>query len=353
MTNISEFPSPQLQREVEASDWAAKLGRGLSKEEEFELGKWLSENPANSAVFMELVTLWDKMDALARLAEIFPEPKPKRKPVIGKPIRLASASLIVAVSAVWIGGMLLSNVAPESRSGLAAPEIEYQTAIGEQSSHTLSDGTVIVLNTNSQVRAQYSDSNRLLRLERGEVHIKVAHDRSRPFSVVVGDKVVQAVGTEFNVEITDDQSIELVVTEGIVLVGIVNSQSVASASDSPLILENSSRLVAAGEEASIKKDASTIDTIDTEPIKSDEIAVKLSWREGNLIFRGESLEEAVTEIERYTPVEFVFMDDESKKVRVAGLFKAGDVNGLLAALRDHFKITYEWQGDNKILLSSK
>jgi transmembrane sensor len=112
-------------------------------------------------------------------------------------------------------------------------------------------------------------------------------------------------------------------------------------------------LVAAGQEVVIDSTDDALEAVVTEAIDSDEIAVKLSWREGNLIFRGESLEDAVLEIGRYTAVQFVFLDEESKKVRVAGLFKAGDVDGLLTALRQNFNISYEWVADDKIVLSGQ
>ena len=61
----------------------------------------------------------------------------------------------------------------------------------------------------------------------------------------------------------------------------------------------------------------------------------------------------MSEVGRYTEVQFIFLDEESKKVRVAGLFKAGDVDGLLAALRQNFNISYEWVADDKITLSGR
>jgi len=78
--------------------------------------------------------------------------------------------------------------------------------------------------------------------------------------------------------------------------------------------------------------------------------MRLSWREGNLIFRGESLGDAVQEVGRYTNLEFVITSDELKQLRVAGLFKAGDVEGFLASLRANFDIIDERIDDNTILL---
>ena len=79
---------------------------------------------------------------------------------------------------------------------------------------------------------------------------------------------------------------------------------------------------------------------------------ELSWRDGNLIFRGESLAVAAAEVGRYTPVEFVFVDEGLQKVRVAGFFKAGDVTGFLSNLEANFDITYERVDDQTILLSA-
>ena len=113
-----------------------------------------------------------------------------------------------------------------------------------------------------------------------------------------------------------------------------------------------STIVGAGEKVLISANDRNTGSIKPESIERDEIAVKLSWREGNLIFRGESLEDAVYEVGRYTAVEFVFLDEKTREVRVAGLFKAGDVEGLLAALRNHFNIAYERQGEHRILLGA-
>jgi transmembrane sensor len=158
---------------------------------------------------------------------------------------------------------------------------------------------------------------------------------------------VKAVGTAFSLEIVSNQQIELVVTEGKVLVGVHQGPQGVTADGSPDFLESLSVTVSAGEQIILGPSEEEITDVPPE-----EIEVKLSWRQGNLIFRGESLEDAVAEIGRYTTVEFVILDDDLRKVRIAGLFKAGDVDGLLATLRENFNISYQRTGDGKILLTS-
>jgi transmembrane sensor len=183
-------------------------------------------------------------------------------------------------------------------------------------------------------------------LERGEIHVQVAHDKVRPLSVIAGNKIVQAVGTAFSLEITSDQQVELVVTEGKVLVSVYQGAHGGPTEFTPAALAPSSVSVVAGEEL-------ILGSLDEEilEVSFEEIEVKLSWRQGDLIFRGESLEDAMAEIGRYTTVEFVIVDDDLRKVRIAGLFKAGDVDGLLAALRENFNITHQRIDDGKILLT--
>lgn len=227
------------------------------------------------------------------------------------------------------------------------PDIVFATAIGEQSTVHLQDGSQVVLNTDSLIRVNYTDAYRLLRLEHGEIHVRVTKDNARPFSVIVGDKIVKAIGTAFSLEITSDQRIELIVTEGKVVVGVHRNPQGVTAHVAPDVQESSSVTVVAGEQMILGVDEEEITEVSPE-----EIDIKLSWRQGNLVFRGESLEDAVAEIGRYTTVEFVILDDELKKVRIAGMFKAGDVDGLLATLRENFDVSNERTGDGKILLTA-
>ena len=55
----------------------------------------------------------------------------------------------------------------------------FQTVVGEQSSFTLQDGSVVFLNTNSKVRVGWLPTERHIELVRGEARFKVAKD-ARP-----------------------------------------------------------------------------------------------------------------------------------------------------------------------------
>jgi transmembrane sensor len=69
------------------------------------------------------------------------------------------------------------------------------------------------------------------------------------------------------------------------------------------------------------------------------------------VFKGERLEAVLAEIGRYTQVHFQISDESLKSRRVAGYFKVGDIDGLLAALKNSFNIEYEKVSDTSIQLS--
>lgn len=341
MTNVYPLAS-QKQHYDEASHWLARLDKGLTADETAALQRWMAAHPDNQTILLEMTRLWDKMDALNELAALFPplQKRPSRAPLWAT---AAVASVLIAALALWFS---VTGTAPYPHP--APSEYVYQTGIGEHTHITLADGSLLTLNTNSRVTVAYTDQYRLLRLERGEMYIVVAKDRQRPLSVIAGGQMVQAIGTQFSVEITSQQQIELVVVEGKVKVGVHNRSGQTLVQEQPRLTEAAPKLLAAGQATLLGSPEEKIDTV-----SAADIEVKLSWRQGNLIFRGESLEDAVREVERYTPVEFVFLDQELKKIRVAGLFKAGDVDGLLTTLRENFDIVYQYTDEQKVLLRKK
>ena len=339
MNNVYKLPSDK-HRYDEASRWISKLDKGLSKAEKKTLQRWLSEEEENRELFLKMAEVWDKSYVLSRLADLFP------KPVSHRCDFSAIASMVaILVISVFFGVTNFISVDDTSETvGLNVQGL-YQTAIGESSSVTLLDGSQMLLNTGTSIRVHYTSKQRFFILERGEVNIDVAHDEQRPLTVLAGEQLIRAVGTAFNIELHTDQRVELVVTEGSVLVGM-NAEKIADDQTNLNLIQLPlyASTVSEGQQLLLGTDNSEI-----VPIEPEEIAVKLSWRDGNLIFRGESLEEAVTEISRYTSAKFVFMDDSLRDIQVIGLFKAGDVNGLLETLKDNFNISYQ-RLEAKVLL---
>jgi transmembrane sensor len=136
------------------------------------------------------------------------------------------------------------------------------------------------------------------------------------------------------------------VTQGKVLVGARSLPSSASADTTTPLLSASALMLVKGESIRLSDIGAEVHAVSAEDIDD-----QLSWRDGNLIFRDETLESAMAEIGRYTTIEFVFVDESLKQEVIAGRFKAGDVEGLLAVLRENIGIAYERTEDGRVLLS--
>ncbi len=329
----------------EASLWIERLSEGLTREEELELQSWLTENPANQVLLEKMARLWDKMDSLSRLSTLLPQPASTMESNRHRaPYYALTASVVLGLSALLFWNWSLDRGdAPQTAQRPA--EVFYETAIGGQQVNLLEDGTIITLNTSSRIGVRYSSSARVLHLEYGEVHVQVAKDPTRPLSVLAGDRVVQAVGTAFNIEIKPGREIELVVTEGSVRVGQQSTLVNVEQNKVKIVLPRSAAVITAGQELVMGNEAKQ-----ARPITDTEIQVKLSWQKGNLIFRGEPLADVVKEVERYTGVEFVFLNENLKEAHVSGFFKAGDVEGMLAVLKENFSIEYQRESENRVLL---
>lgn len=347
MSNIIELPTEK--RFDEASEWLARMDAEMTPEQERAFERWLAASPENQRVLLKMAKLWDNMDSLDRLADLFPQPTAQNKIIPRFVPAMAASILAVVLFGAWSFTNLPGLDLFDPVAAVSQPvnlDTVYETSVGAQSTASLPDGTEISLNTDSLINVTYSDHYRLIVLERGEIHVQVAHDPSRPLSVLAGDRVIRAVGTAFNVQLNRNEQVELIVTEGKVRVGestgevLERIEAIELAAGSVAVAKGNRVVLGSAEEA-------------IEKIAAEDIEIDLSWRKGNLVFKGESLEKAIEEIGRYTPVEFEITDDRIKEIRVAGLFRAGDVNGLLRTLRKNFNVSSEFIGQEKVQLSMK
>jgi transmembrane sensor len=353
MSNLVAFPDPRKARE-EASLWLAKLDRGLTNDERSSLREWLQEGVNNKA-FLEMGKLWRGLDVISVLSELFPlSPEVLNPP----PRRSALAVTLTAVAAACIasfGTIMLTGYSPwtflSSRAPSAPPPVmttTYATAIGESRVVKLADGSVITLNTNSRVTAVFSPRAREVFLAYGEASFDVAHEPTRPFNVNVGKRVFQAVGTSFNVRVLNPENVELTVTEGRVKLLYVPPPSPP---DTPAKLREEvmhpETTVGALETALVEPGFQTVRKLD-----ANEVDARLAWQRGMIIFEGEPLGEVLAEVDRYTTTQFVLGDEKLRDVRVGGYFRAGDVDGLLVALRENFLIDSRRDAQGRVVLTA-
>ena len=334
----------------EASVWISRLDRGLSGNEIKELRNWLSRSKLHRETLFKMAELWDKMDSLSRLSDMFPQGEKQRLSGLSPKIAMAACLLAaVLLGSLYYPGRWATGIDYDWAVNTEKHAVTYQTAVGEKIAVDLPDGSKMVLNTNSLIGLRYNAKERAIDLLQGEAHFTVAHDRSRPFTVYIGDKAVRAVGTAFNIERLASGFAEVIVTEGKVVVAALEARIKDTASQSQIIPKTrpKQKLITLSRGEEILLDNALPKAHD---IQSDDVAAALAWRQGNLIFRGETLESAVQEISRYTSVKLEIVDEGIKNIRIAGVFVAGDIDGLLIALEEGFNIQSHKVGNERILL---
>ena len=368
MGNVSQLFSKVSKHQEDDSNiqelaclWISRMDRGLTALEQKQLLTWCNQDTKHHTSLLEMASYWDDLSVLNELSALFPLAQAKQQSKRNKFMTIALAASIAVVSVISINTLVNESFLPYLPS-LHEQQLSQtqtlKTQVGQQSSFTLKDGSQIQLNTNSHIEVKYSAKQRLLTLVQGEARFDVAKDINRPFTVIAGKKSFTALGTIFNVQKKENQAMELVVTEGKVLISkasasindIKETLIQASINDIPDIL--AATLVVSGEKAVIADNSQPTSTTPVEKVSLDQIHRDLAWQQGMLIFEGEPLSIALAEISRYTTSDFEIVDSELADINVAGYFKAGDIDGLLMSLQSNFGINFSKTADGTILLTA-
>ena len=366
MNNISELPDP-AQIKTEAGEWIIKLDgdNELNPAEHQAFKAWMARSPAHREAVKSMAQFWGKMNVLTELA--MPRQKPAtptenagRKTTPRRPLVIGFGSYATAFSLFALVTLLsVQWLTPSNSNGL------YATAVGQQTTITLSDGSELQLNTNSQVKVDYSDQHRNIQLLQGEAHFTVAKDKQRPFSVAAGHGVVQAIGTAFAVYLNRDD-IEVVITEG--TVGLQSRPITPTDPATNTAPNNPHDLgqLSAGQGAVIKSAAiqnaliaqantgnpptlpaqATITTLSPQ-----EIERRLSWRKGFVIFKGAPLAQVVEEVGRYSQITIELAGPDIGAIKIGGQFRVGEVDAMLESLEQNFGLTVKHVSYNHVQLS--
>jgi transmembrane sensor len=215
---------------------------------------------------------------------------------------LAAAGALVAAIASW----LYVQLGPQ----------HLETAVGEQRSVVLSDGSLVTLHTASVIEVQLTQHHRIVRLLAGEALFKVAHDASRPFDVTSGNATVRAVGTQFDVSRRQD-STTVTVVDGRVAV-FTGNEDLRQNEGTQLPLQ-------AGEQLTLSPRGAQ------HPIRAD-VETALAWTQRKLIFQHRRLDEVADEFNRYNRESIEIRSPELRSQEVTGVFQANDPASFLTFL---------------------
>lgn len=292
-------------REIDAiaAEWAARIDRGpLTAAEDRALALWMDSDIRSRGALMRMRAIALHSERARGLGPMFVTGlrRPRRWRALVTIPAAAAAACAVAVVAFQFAG-----------SGQG-----YETRQGEVRVVPLDDGTVMTLNTASDVEVSLTGKMRKVRLVEGEVLFDVAKDSTRPFIVTVGTASVRAVGTSFTVRRLGKEPIRVIVQEG-----VVELQQPKLAAPVRVTANMRAELPAAARGAAPEPKA----------IGTEELNRELAWRDGRIAFEAESLARAAAAFARYSEIRIVIDDPAVARQQITGLFTANDPIGFARA----------------------
>lgn len=361
MDNVHQFPDRQM-IDREAADWLARLDsdKALEPIEKEALSEWLARSPVHREALHNLNGFWgnniltELMVPLGRH-----DSRSKLMPYWGRRnfVFGSFATAVFCILALTAISTLRFSEPVFENNGL------FVTAVGQQKILILDDGSQIQLNTNSQVEVEYGDQYRNIRLLQGEAYFDVAENPDRPFRVYAGSGRVQAIGTAFTVQIAP-AGVKVLVTEGRIalasLGGTILDETLMKDLDKDPFVHTQSRELTtldAGESVFMSmEDHVYLSQLgiaeDIEIVDESELSRLQSWREGLLVFSGESLEQVVAEISRYTTLSIEIVEPDLKGLQIGGRFRVGDIDNMFAALEANFGIEVDRVNYNQVELKA-
>ena len=228
------------------------------------------------------------------------------------------------------GTQLSYSVTEDSKD---EPTDEYNELIipkGGEFTLTLSDGTKVWLNSQSKIKYPviFNNITREVYLE-GEAYFEVSKNKEKPFLVQVDDMSVKVYGTEFNVNTYN--KIETVLVTGSVGMNQGGKEVLLKPNQKGVFDQVSGKI--------------TVEDVD--------VLAYVSWKNGDFIFRNESLNSIMDKLSRWYGLEVLYQDAGLQDVRLSGNLKRyKDVRELFVSFEKISDARFKVQG-NKVIVSSK
>lgn len=315
-----------------AAEWLDVMADGdMDELSQRRFSLWFNNGSAERrAIFERLSQTWNDT-ALERAAADYRV----NKPSLLKTTKAAAGSVFtaprIALAAALMTGVIISSayfssVVKPANGNVAS---ELQTPIQQSKNYQLADGSAIEMSPQCDLSINFTRAKRDLALKQGAAYFQVAHDKSRPFDVHIGNVSVLAVGTAFNID-RYGEVVDIVVHEGVV--------EVRSTPDA------TPQRLAAGSRAHIVNQQMTISQVD--------LASWLDWRSGWIELTDSHLDAVVEHLNRYSATPIQLLDADLKKIPVAGRFQLQNPTATLAMLTELYHLDVQ-KTEQQVLLRKR
>lgn len=289
----------------EAADWCMRLSQGeLSPQELQQLQIWQQQSSVHAKVWQKMQQLHHTFDQL---------PTEVARPILKQSI---SSSWRKRRHYMWVLAGLSLLYLGYSLNQQQQWTADYRTKVGEIEKIKLPDGGELYLDSASAIDLDYSAKQRNVVLRKGQIWIKTAKDQQqRPFFVQTQHGQMQALGTEFSVELDPKHSWVFVEQ------GAVKLQ--------PQRHPTQAVIVAAGQQSHLSREqAAEVTSADL---------TRNSWTQGWMIVNDLPLSEFVQRIGKYQKG-YIALDDDIAQIKISGTYPINDLPTLYSMLAVTYKL---------------
>lgn len=345
----AKIPDARSSRDLEsiAAHWVMRQHAGLQPSEQMDLERWLATDPRHWAAFSERCEAWrllqgPRLGGSGRMVRLALEKRRHRRRV-----RIASFAAGIAIAIACV-----VTLVPIPRWFDLGPK----TVLIHPNAQLLPDGSKVELNASASILVEFTDQERIVRLQHGEALFDVAKNKQRPFIVKVGKVNVRAVGTEFSVRNRAEQ-VDVFVTEGTVQVRPADSSgahhlaqpAVQSLGSSP----NGGAAIAyvtAGQHATVPLlPDGEIQAVRVVSIPQDAMSQELGWRAKRVEFTETPLSEAVQIINQQNRLKIIIADPSLNERCITGICWSNDPEAFVRLIESGFDCRSMRQGEQIIV----
>lgn len=282
---------------------ARSLNGNPSPEDYQELKLWMESSPENKNEYLALKDIWDASRWPKSATEDHLTAFYKKQYERAKKSRIFWVRYSTAVAAALLVGLLISVLVPFQEKKQSGQLQVFSVPLGSRSKVTLADGTMVSLNSGSELKysSDFSAENREVQLT-GEGFFEVKSDPQHPFVVKTADFDVKVTGTRFNLcTYSENSYATTTLAEGSIEVSMpATSQNFKIKPGEKFELDRKTRKY-------------TLGTADVES--------EIAWKDGEFIFRNIPFPELVKRLERWYDVKLNYTDEGLQKYAYTGRFK--------------------------------
>lgn len=326
------------------ADWDRKMA-AMKKAQQPVTGRLMAWRPyvAAAVVFLALAAYWfidlqlsgkeARIEAKRRLDEVMPGHN-------GAVLTLSNGQQVVLDSAG--NGELVTdaNVGILKKDGEIvytgrSEEVVYNTVStdkGRQWRLTLPDGTRVWLNAASSITypLSFRGNERLVTMT-GEAYFEVVHNAAQPFKVKAGDRVIEDIGTSFNVNAyADEKLLTATLLEGSVSIRTPETpEHVIMSGNGKQAQINPSGKIA------VRSDADTEDV--------------MAWKNGMFSFNQSDIEGIMRQISRWYDLDILYTGTRSKETFSGMVSRSSNLSQVLKIM-EQASIRFRLEGKTLVVI---